>query len=594
MTNFKKALIRIMISVITIVPIEANNATNTNNTRDLLCDSEDLSDRYYGLLAKGIVDKFRYCDMSIDTTKEVLKQISKYSHVKGVCFEDVLAIICRESSWRSKVKNPNSSAIGLMQLIKGTAISMGYSYDSLKDPFVNIKAGIDYLYYAAKIYNGEKLVVSYSSYVEANFHKDGNYHPFIESHNKYRYFIFNLIRENMKKVMIHSWVGSEDPVNKAFMRNNSSHDKSEVLTKAARFIEEHGTIFKIVDNGIPSDDKITIQKGDEDIAALSIEYTEAYKEFSKEIGNELLVFGSYPKHSMEEVSRQEVLRNLEISKLRDIKNQFLKLKDQINSELKHSFKYFNEKGEFVYANHAKRYDSLDSFMDNSYKKKGRNPVIEFNSYEDIDEKTKIFLIGNLLPRKQRKVIGKLDQMAVIADAVDAQFRFGRDVAFAINMAIKTLLDMKVNQLNFNESAFISRDNMFHSIKFDDSCFVVSYKEKGELYRESEEYIRKVAEKNKKVKSEYEPKDEIANKVFNYIEDKYYDKEQKKRKYYVNPALFDLDDPDSGKLLEEHIAPIVSVRTTNTIEDIFGYQAMKTKAKASRYEKKSAKRAVVLL
>ncbi len=83
---------------------------------------------------------------------------SKY----GVDANLIAAVIDQESSWDTSSKS-SAGAVGLMQLMAGTAESMGLSADQRTDPIKNVMAGTQYLAGLINKYGEEKGVALYNT-----------------------------------------------------------------------------------------------------------------------------------------------------------------------------------------------------------------------------------------------------------------------------------------------------------------------------------------------------------------------------------------------------------------------------------------------
>lgn len=90
--------------------------------------------------------------------------IEKYAVDNGVDPYMIYAIIKAESNFKPDVKS-KSNAIGLMQLLEGTAVEMSNSIDNntvtedeLYDPETNIKLGTSYFAYLVKHYKGNTIL----------------------------------------------------------------------------------------------------------------------------------------------------------------------------------------------------------------------------------------------------------------------------------------------------------------------------------------------------------------------------------------------------------------------------------------------------
>lgn len=58
----------------------------------------------------------------------------------------ILDVIHKESSFDIYAKNKNSSAVGLLQVLRGTAQELGFSYEEISAfPHLNIECGVKYL-----------------------------------------------------------------------------------------------------------------------------------------------------------------------------------------------------------------------------------------------------------------------------------------------------------------------------------------------------------------------------------------------------------------------------------------------------------------
>ena len=90
--------------------------------------------------------------------------VEEYSDKNNVDKYMIYAIIKAESNFKPNVKS-KSNAIGLMQLLKGTAVEMSNSIDkeeiteeSLYNPETNIKLGTSYYAYLLKHYKGNNIL----------------------------------------------------------------------------------------------------------------------------------------------------------------------------------------------------------------------------------------------------------------------------------------------------------------------------------------------------------------------------------------------------------------------------------------------------
>jgi len=148
-------------------------------------------------IANVIANKFKYSNMSIEEISHVIYYLSSRKNIRSIDIGmvGILAIIARESSWISTAKNRNSSALGLMQVIKGTCESMGFKYEDMLNPIVSINAGMCYINMTSKVFSGERLIISYSSWREAYAHKEGNYHIFVSKYNEEIEYLRNNIVE---------------------------------------------------------------------------------------------------------------------------------------------------------------------------------------------------------------------------------------------------------------------------------------------------------------------------------------------------------------------------------------------------------------
>jgi len=204
----KKIVMVVLISLIVVgklinSPARIEYSTITHNAVTYEGQYLDLDS-----VSKHILSRFKYSKFQAEELSNILRFTYNRCKIKNVDFIDILCIISRESSWRSWVHNgQGSSAFGLMQTIESTSKGLGYVHNRMYDPYVSIAAGIDYVKYTSSIFNGNRLIVSYSSWIEARGNIDCIItHPFVIAHNRYLWFFKKVLYESLIKDKI-QWIG---------------------------------------------------------------------------------------------------------------------------------------------------------------------------------------------------------------------------------------------------------------------------------------------------------------------------------------------------------------------------------------------------
>ena len=76
---------------------------------------------------------------------ELKAAVTKSAEAHGIPPALAHGVVKVESSYRCRVKNPKSSATGIMQVVKGTAKLVGIPHSSLKNCTQGLEAGMRYL-----------------------------------------------------------------------------------------------------------------------------------------------------------------------------------------------------------------------------------------------------------------------------------------------------------------------------------------------------------------------------------------------------------------------------------------------------------------
>ena len=109
-------------------------------------------------------------------------------------------------------------------------------------------------------------------------------------------------------MLIHSWVLSGEPQLRAFTKNRNSEDRT-LIDEANNFLAKEKGIFEFIEHPLENGFKCVNTRNDCN-NIISLELTNSYRSFIK--GKQSLMFGFAPRHSMVEVTNQEVLRNYAI------------------------------------------------------------------------------------------------------------------------------------------------------------------------------------------------------------------------------------------------------------------------------------------
>lgn len=92
------------------------------------------------------------------TAYKYYKHIEDRSKVYGVPLDLALAICWQESDFTKDCES-SVGATGIMQIMVGTGRGLGVSKEQLKDPYINIDAGLRYLKYLKGLFSSEELAI---------------------------------------------------------------------------------------------------------------------------------------------------------------------------------------------------------------------------------------------------------------------------------------------------------------------------------------------------------------------------------------------------------------------------------------------------
>lgn len=92
-----------------------------------------------------------------EAPRAMVTQVAKSEGVPPALAHGVVKV---ESRYRCHAKNPRSSALGVMQVLRGTAHAVGIQYASLRDCHTGLVAGLRYLKRALRVAGGRWCVAA--------------------------------------------------------------------------------------------------------------------------------------------------------------------------------------------------------------------------------------------------------------------------------------------------------------------------------------------------------------------------------------------------------------------------------------------------
>ena len=382
-----------------------------------------------------------------------------------------------------------------------------------------------------------------------------------------------------RKISIHSWKRSGEPKLLAFKRNRSGTESEEVKAgeaAATDFIKRHESLIRLdcKTQEFAFLCKFPREPGDNDIYEYVL--SDEYEEFKKNNPG-LFIFGFVPRHTMVEVDKQEVLRNLHVYYMREEKEEYLTLKKQIEQIVKDSYMFFSAKEKDIRCKYAKRIKSLNDFDRLAKVKNISNPVIGL-SFELISNEIRLLLIGNLPLHKRKKYNKKVSLMQEKAKSILTKLRSKLDdPAEAIESYIRSVLDIPIEHLSFSEDRFIDRDGLYHTLHYDaDYGYYVKYEDiDTEAYNESLTWSSRF---NTAVSYHTYPTFEDICSNFKYDPKNYIIKENRhKPSAIIDPIFLGRNDDRQGRhvgICEYAEVCVCVVRTNKEYSDINHMDRMK--------------------